>query len=212
MVSFLRASMRRARGQDGMTLAELLVAMFVMGNAVMIFTSVLSSVQRGVVAQENLNRTLEDARPRSSSSTGRSVPGTLYDPALENNRQLVGCDSGYTPRVATQSNALTRAVTRASCGRSTTRSACSPAAGRRTCPTPRRPGGVATGVVNKSVGEPAFALDADPLKGGRTLDITLALNEDLEGRPGQTARIRAALTGRNTSYDYPINVCATTPT
>lgn len=216
MIAFLRASVRRTRGEEGMTLAELLVSMAVMGIAVMIFTSVLASVQRGVVAQENLNRTLEDARLAIQQLDREIRSGNvLYDPALENNGQpsCTGCQPGYTLRVATQSNAPTR--------------------GGHTCvlwtiddqerlltrrwppnlpnsATPWRV--VSTGVVNKTLGEPAFALDTDPLKGGRTLNITLALNEDLDGRPGQTARIRAALTGRNTSYDYPINVCATTPT
>ena len=211
----LRMWARRARGEEGMTLAELLVAMFVMGIAMMIFSSVLASVQRGVVAQESLNRTLESARLAVQQLDREIRSGNvLYDPALENNGQpsCTGCEPGFTLRIATQSNADTR--------------------GGHTCVlwqiddqqrllTRRWPPNVpadatawrvvATGVVNRALGEAAFAIDTDPLKGGRTLNITLALNQDLGGRPGQTVRIRAALTGRNTSYDYPTNVCSTTP-
>ena len=215
MATLLRMWARRARGEEGMTLAELLVAMFVMGIAMMIFSSVLASVQRGVVAQESLNRTLESARLAVQQLDREIRSGNvLYDPALENNGQpsCTGCEPGFTLRIATQSNADTR--------------------GGHTCVlwqiddqqrllTRRWPPNVpadatawrvvATGLVNRALGEAAFAIDTDPLKGGRTLNITLALNQDLEDRPGQTVRIRAALTGRNTSYDYPTNVCSTTP-
>ena len=215
MATLLRMWARRARGEGGMTLAELLVAMFVMGIAMMIFSSVLASVQRGVVAQESLNRTLESARLAVQQLDREIRSGNvLYDPALENNGQpsCTGCEPGFTLRIATQSNADTR--------------------GGHTCVlwqiddqqrllTRRWPPNVpadatawrvvATGLVNRALGEAAFAIDTDPLKGGRTLNITLALNQDLGNRPGQTVRIRAALTGRNTSYDYPTNVCSTTP-
>ena len=215
MATLLRMWARRARGEEGMTLAELLVAMFVMGIAMTIFSSVLASVQRGVVAQESLNRTLESARLAVQQLDREIRSGNvLYDPALENNGQssCTGCEPGFTLRIATQSNADTR--------------------GGHTCVlwqiddqqrllTRRWPPNVpadatawrvvATGLVNRALGEAAFAIDTDPLKGGRTLNITLALNQDLEDRPGQTVRIRAALTGRNTSYDYPTNVCSTTP-
>ena len=215
MATLLRMWARRARGEEGMTLAELLVAMFVMGIALAIFTSVLASVQKGVVAQESLNRTLESARLAVQQLDREIRSGNvLYDPALENNGQpsCTGCEPGFTLRIATQSNADTR--------------------GGHTCVlwqiddqqrllTRRWPPNVpadatawrvvATGLVNRALGEAAFAIDTDPLKGGRTLNITLALNQDLGNRPGQTVRIRAALTGRNTSYDYPTNVCSTTP-
>jgi len=215
MAPLLRMWARRARGEEGMTLAELLVAMFVMGIAMTIFSSVLASVQRGVVAQESLNRTLESARLAVQQLDREIRSGNvLYDPALENNGQpsCTGCEPGFTLRIATQSNADTR--------------------GGHTCVlwqiddqqrllTRRWPPNVpadatawrvvATGLVNRALGEAAFAIDTDPLKGGRTLNITLALNQDLGDRPGQTVRIRAALTGRNTSYDYPTNVCSTTP-
>jgi type II secretory pathway pseudopilin PulG len=200
-----------------MTLAELLVAMFVMGIAMAIFGSVLSSVQRGVVTQESLNRTLEDARLAVQQLDREIRSGNvLYNPALEGNVQpsCTGCEAGFTLRIATQSNASSDIRAGNTCvlwqiddqQRLLTRRW---PEGKPTQATAWRV--VATGVVNRALGETAFAIDTDVLKGGRTLNITLALNEDLGGRPGQTVRIRAALTGRNTSYDYPTNVCSTTP-
>jgi len=45
-----------------MTLVELVVAMSILGVVLLVFTSVLASVQRGVVRQDNLSRTLDSAR------------------------------------------------------------------------------------------------------------------------------------------------------
>lgn len=215
MMRALTRILRRAGDDEGMTLVEMLVAMFVLGIVMLVFTNVLASVQRGVVAQEKLSRTLDQARLSVQQLDRELRSGNvLYDPALENNGQssCAGCLPGYTLRIATQSNATTR--------------------GGHSCVLwqiddqqrlltrrwpPNEPDSatgwrvVATGIVNRTLGEPAFAIDPDPLKGERTLDITLAVNEDLSQRSGQTVRIRAALTGRNTSYDYPTNVCATTP-
>jgi hypothetical protein len=72
---------------------------------------------------------------------------------------------------------------------------------------------VATGIVNKEIvpAVPAFALDPDPLKGERTLHVELRVNEDLERFPNSTFELTQALTGRNTSYGYPVSVCGTTP-
>ena len=70
---------------------------------------------------------------------------------------------------------------------------------------------VATGLVNRTLGETAFQLDPDPLKGSRTLDVTLAVNNDYAHYPTQTVRVQAALTGRNTSYGFPTGICSTTP-
>ena len=70
---------------------------------------------------------------------------------------------------------------------------------------------VATGIVNRTLGEAAWTLDSDSLKGGRTLNVVYAANNDLTHLPGQTVRVQSSLTGRNTSYGYPANVCQTTP-
>lgn len=215
MRRLLRVLALRANGERGMTLVELLVAMFVLSIVMVIFTNVLGSVQRGVVAQDKLSRTLDNARLAVQQLDREIRSGNvLYNPALENNglTSCTGCLPGYTLRVYTQSNADTRGgyvcVLWQIDGQGQLLT--------RRWP-PLEPGNatgwrvVATGLVNRTLSESAFAIDTDPLKGGRTLNVTLAVNEDLTNHAGQTVRVRAALTGRNTSYDYPTNVCSTTP-
>lgn len=198
-----------------MTLVELLVAMFILGVVALVFTTTLGAVQRRVVDQERLSRTLDQARLAIQQLDREIRSGNvLYDPSLENMgvSSCSGCLPGYTLRVYTQSNATTRGGYR--CGLWQI-----DGGGRllvRYWP-PSDPTGatawreVATGIVNRQLSEPAFELEDDPLKGSRTVNVSLAVNEDLAHRPGQTVRIQASLTGRNTSYDYPINVCATVP-
>lgn len=205
----------RLRRDEGMTLVELLVAMFILGIVALVFTSMLASVQARVVDQDKLSQTLDQARLAVQQLDREIRSGNvLYDPARENAgvASCAGCLPGYTLRVYTQSNAPTRGGYRCGLWQIDTR-------GRllvRYWP-PSNPAGatdwrvVATGIVNRDLSEPAFLLESDPLKGQRTVNVSLAVNEDLANRPGQTVRIRASLTGRNTSYDYPINVCAQVP-
>ena len=215
MMRLSRLAARRVKAENGMTLVELMVAMFVLGFVMLVFSQVLASVQQGVVAQDTLSRTLDQAR-LSVQQLDREIRSgnVLYDPALENAGQAscTGCLPSFTMRVYTQSNADTRGGAQCVLWQ---------VDDQQQLLTRRWPPGdpnsatawrvVATGVVNRALSEPAFAIETDPLKGARTVNIMLAVNEDLMHRPGQTVRIEASLTGRNTSYDYPINVCSTTP-
>ena len=56
---------------------------------------------------------------------------------------------------------------------------------------------------------PAFQLDPDPNKGGRTIVVTILVNQN--AKSGQTVRIQESVSGRNTEYGYPSNICATIP-
>jgi len=58
-------------------------------------------------------------------------------------------------------------------------------------------------------GTAAFTLDPDPNKGGRTILITLMVNENPAS--GQTVQLQESVTGRNTEYGYPNNVCTDIP-
>jgi len=215
MGGFRRFHERLASEDEGFTLVEMLVAMFVMGIVLLVFTNVLASVQRGVVAQDTLSRTLDQARLAVQQLDREIRSGNvLYDPALENDglASCSGCVPGYTLRVYTQANADTRGGYQCALWQIDD---------QQQLLTRRWPPGepedatewrvVATGIVSRALDEETFALDTDPLKGQRTLNISFAVNEDLGGRPGQTVRIASALTGRNTSYDYPTDVCATVP-
>jgi type II secretory pathway component PulJ len=203
-----------------MTLVEVVVAMSIMSIVLLVFTSVLASVQRGVVAQDTLSQTLDQTRLALQQLDREMRSGNvLYDPALENAPaasggipSCSGCLPGYTLRVYTQTNADTRGTYKCVLWKIDTAqrlltqqwppSDPSNASGWRI---------VATGIVNGSINEPPFTLDPDPLKGGRTLNILFAVNSDLAHRPTQTVKVQASLTGRNTSYGYPANVCQQTP-
>src|SRR6187397_691681 len=115
------ASLRRVRRtEEGMTLVELVVAMSILGVVLLVFTSVLASVQRGVVRQDNLSRTLDSARLAIQQLDLELRSGNvLYDPVLENApvgtpgriASCTGCLPGYTLRIYTQTNADTRGPT-----------------------------------------------------------------------------------------------------
>jgi len=110
-----------------MTLVEVTVAMSIMSIVLLVFTSVLASVQRGVVAQDTLSQTLDQTRLALQQLDREMRSGNvLYDPALENAPaasggipSCSGCLPGYTLRVYTQTNATRAVRTGACCGRST---------------------------------------------------------------------------------------------
>jgi type II secretory pathway pseudopilin PulG len=203
-----------------MTLVELLVSMSILSIVLLVFFSVLASVQRGVVAQDTLSRTLDETRLALQQLDRELRSGNvLYDPALENAPpgsggipSCSGCLPGYTLRVYTQTNADTRGTYKCVLWKIDTEQRIMT---RQWQPSdPSNATGwriVATGIVNGSLNKPAFTLDPDPLKGGRTLNVLYAVNSDLAHRPTQTVLVQASLTGRNTSYGYPANVCQQTP-
>ena len=202
----MRGSRRRVDEEEGLSLVELLVAMFIFGIVMLIFTQTLASIQSAVVHQDNLARTNDQARLALEQLDREIRSGNvLYDPSTES-------DPYYMVRVYTQSNSPT--LGGYSCvlwkiddeGQLLTRYW---PEGDATEATEWRV--AATGIVNKELGVHAFALDADPLKGGRTLDVTLRVNEDYDDHPGSTFELTQALTGRNTSYGYPVSVCNDTP-
>ncbi|HET7236441.1 MAG TPA: prepilin-type N-terminal cleavage/methylation domain-containing protein [Actinomycetota bacterium] len=198
--------LHRTREDDGITLPELLVAMFIFGIVMLVFTSTLASVQGGVVHQDNLSRTNDQARLALEQLDREIRSGNvLYDPALES-------DPNYVLRVYTQTNFGTP--------REAFMCALWMIDEQRQLLTrrwdPQGDGGtnwrvVATGIVNKELGVPAFALDPDPLRGDRTLRVTLRVNENIDRFPNATFELTQALTGRNTSYGFPVSVCGVIP-
>ena len=65
----------------------------------------------------------------------------------------------------------------------------------------------ADGIVNRDLGEPPFTLDA----AGRTIAVEFHVNPDLAERPQATQVVEASLTGRNTSFGYPVQLCSELP-
>jgi len=70
---------------------------------------------------------------------------------------------------------------------------------------------VASGIQNQVVSPqvPAFSLDPDPNKGGRTLVVTLLVNTN--AKAGSNVSITESVTGRNTEFGYPASVCSDIP-
>jgi prepilin-type N-terminal cleavage/methylation domain-containing protein len=189
-------------GERGLTLVEMMVTMMILGIALAIFLSVLFSVQRGVVLQEKRTARNDQARLAIQALDRELRSGNvLYDPASEPVPY-------YSLRIYTQSNAPTRGImcvqwlldgeklkTRQWVPYDT-----STATSWRT---------VAEGIVNRTVtpNVQLFTVDPDPYKGGRTVQVTLLVNDDYANHPEQTIRLQAALTGRNTTYGTLQNAC-----
>lgn len=189
-------------GERGLTLVEMMVTMTILGIALAIFLSVLFSVQRGVVLQEKRTARNDQARLAIQALDRELRSGNvLYDPASESVPY-------YSLRIYTQSNAPTRGImcvqwlldeeklkTRQWVPYNT-----STATSWRT---------VAEGIVNRTVtpNVQLFTVDPDPYKGGRTVQVTLLVNDDYANHPEQTIRLQAALTGRNTTYGTLQNAC-----
>lgn len=210
----IRRARLRLRDERGISLAELMVATFIFGLVMLVFTTTLASVQRAVVREDNLSRTNDDARLAMEQLDREIRSGNvLYDPA----DALTGYDPYYYVRVYTQSNAPTRqgeGTSGFSCvlwqiddqGRLLTRSW-----------PPNQPEAatswrvVAEGIVNRQLSPPVPAFELVDATTSRTLRVTLRVNDELARFPTQTIEISEALTGRNTSHGYPASVCATVP-
>lgn len=200
---------RLHREQSGVTIPEVTIAVSIMLIVAGVFLAVVVSIQSSLVRQQRRSDNNDQARLAIEQMDREIRSGNvLYDPALE-----AAPDQSYTFRVYTQANAPTR----------TPSFQCvqwlieDDQLKRRSWP-PNQPELadswriVATGIVNRTLGEPAFELDPEPSKGGRTVMINLAVNGELANDPAATIRIQTSLTGRNTSLGFSSDVCADLPT
>lgn len=207
---------RRATEEHGFTLPELLFAMMILSIVLVAFLTTLTSVQRSAARQDYLSRANDGARLAVEQLDREIRSGNvLYDPAGE-----AGYSSfpvGYTLRIYTQTNASTRtpnpgymcAIWTINDDGELIKNLWPPldpasATGWRV---------VTDGVVNRSSSPPvpAFVLDPDPNKGGRTVDIQLLISPDAENSFSNTVQVETSSTGRNTSYGFPEDVCSDTP-
>ena len=211
MMNRVRTSRSHWRRQDGISLAELVVAMAILSIVMLVFTSALASMQRAVVEQDVRSRLNDGARLAMQSIDRQVRSGNLlYDPTSE-----VGtvdpfgvAASGYLFRVYTQAQFG---------GDEDPRCAAWIVDGERQLLYRYWPPldedaatdwqVIATGVVNRDEGEPPFVIDST----ARTLTVDLLVNPDLENQPEATQRFEVALTGRNTSFGYPSNLCEDLP-
>ena len=208
--SFARASLVDERG---ITLVEVMIATAILGIVMLVFTTTLASMQQAVVAEDVRNRLNDQARLALADLDRQVRSGNLlYDPALETDVvEPFGVDAeSFMFRVYTQTKY-----------QETDKPRCAlwlidddRRLLYRHWPVedPDDPDAsdwrvVAEGVVNRETGTPAFALDP----AGRTVTVTIEANADLDHDPTATQSFSASLTGRNTSFGYPSNVCQDLP-
>jgi prepilin-type N-terminal cleavage/methylation domain-containing protein len=205
-----RATIRRLHAQGGMTLVELLVAMAILSIVSLVFTTTLSSVQRAVV-EEDVRIQLNDQVRLAVQSIDRLVRSgnILYDPVDESGNDPYDVTAtGYMFRIYTQAEQSASQAARCALWLVDDEEHLL----YRTWPilAPEDASNwtiVAEGVVNRTLDEPAFTLDP----AGRTMSVSFHVNPDLAHRPQATQVVEASLTGRNTSFGYPVQLCETLP-
>ena len=194
-----------------MTLVELLVAMAILSIVLLVFTTTLVSMQRAVVDEDVRGRLNDQARLALQTIDRMVRSGNLlYDPDNESgNDPYAPSQTGYMFRVYTQTKLTPTDDPRCALWLIDDQQRLL----YREWPTlnPNAASDwrvVATDIVNRTLGTPAFTLDA----AGRTVTITFEVNPDLANRPAATQEFTASLTGRNTAFGYPNNVCSVLPT
>jgi type II secretory pathway pseudopilin PulG len=200
-----------------MTLIELTISMALLSIAAVIFLSTLVFVQRAVNRQSTRSVTNDQARLALEELDHEIRSGNLlYDPALESD-PVNGIYAGMSLRIYTQTNANIR----------TPGNQCvqwrisNKVLEKRNWATNWRDDPatlvtdwtiVADSIQNQSVSPQvsAFALDPDPAKGGRVIVVSLLVNAST-GTGSSNVLVQESVTGRNTEYGYPSQVCADIP-
>ena len=192
-------------------MVESIVTMALLGVILAIFFTVLTSIQTAAARQEGRVRRNDEAKLALAQLDREIRSGNvLYDPSTESN---VAGDivPNMSLRIYTQADAPSRGY---QC-----------AQWRVTSNTLQArwwskddPAGtvtewwtVATDVVNRTMSPavPAFELDDTAAYGGRIMAIRLVVdNADDQGGPMEVAM---SITGRNTQYGFPNDVCAVVP-
>jgi prepilin-type N-terminal cleavage/methylation domain-containing protein len=205
----LRSASRRLRDERGMTLVELVVAMAILSIVMLVMTTTLSSIQRAVV-EEDVRMRLNDQARLAVQSIDRLVRSgnILYDPVDESGNDPYGAATGYMFRIYTQAEQSAGQSARCAIWLLNDEQQLL----YRTWPVLEPENAstwqvVADSVVNRDLSNPAFTLDA----AGRTIAVNFYINPDLAHRPQATQVVSASLTGRNTSFGYPVQLCATLP-
>ena len=200
-----------------MTLIELTVSMALLSIAAVIFLSTLVFVQRAVNRQSTRSATNDQARQAMEQLDHEIRSGNLlYDPSLEND-PVHGIYAGMSLRIYTQTNANIRNPGN-QCVQwrilNTVLWERHWATNWRDDPSTLVTSWtiVASGIQNQSVTPQvaAFALDPDPNKGGRVIVVSLLVNSST-GSGSSNVLVQESVTGRNTEYGYPSQVCADIP-
>jgi type II secretory pathway component PulJ len=207
-----RVARRCARDESGWTILEIVVTMLMFSIVTVIFMSVLASVQGTVNRLSGRSASNDQARLAVEELDREIRSGNvLYDPALENDAGH-GVYAGYSLRIYTQTNAESRSP-----GNQCVQwRVIDQQLQRRAWSVNWRTDGIVTDwrlvaekIMNQSQGVAAFTLDSFASYGNRIVNITILAQG--ASSSGQTVRISEAVTGRNTEYGYPNNICTDIP-
>ncbi len=198
----------RLSSESGMTLIELAFVTAVLGIVLTSFLGTFDVVQRQFGTQLDRSAGNDQARLAVEEIDREVRSGNLlYDPSLEST-------PGMMLRVYTQTNAPTRDPS----NRCVQWKIQNKQLLVRNWSVAWETDGVVTGwrivaedIVNQSNNPqtPAFALDGEASKGGRTLNVVILVNANPVS--GRDVRIQTSVTGRNTEYGYPTNICDDIP-
>ena len=200
-----------------MTLVEMMVTTSLIGIVSLMFLTVLASVQSGIEKQTDRSNDNDQARLAVQQLDKEIRSGNvLYNPA--NTAYL---PAGTSPGMGLTIYTQTYANIRNPGNRCVQWRILDEELQRRDWST-GDPNGSATSwriiaenVVNVTLpaaeGGPvaAFVLDSDPSKGSRIVNVEIVTRTDSDS--GNPIRLEASISGRNTSYGYPLSVCSTIP-
>jgi prepilin-type N-terminal cleavage/methylation domain-containing protein len=216
---------RRSEDEAGFTLVELVTTIMLLSVVLSAFYGVLWSVQRNVEKEKDRSISNDSVRLAVQELDRQVRSGNvLYDPLCEGkvatcttaNARLAAVDPvaaangiqpGLSVHIYTQANADThnpgnRCVQWRVYSQNLQTRQWSPqwqtdgyVTGWRT---------VTSNIVNTTT-DAAFSLGASAF-GGRLMNVSLSTNAN--ARSGQAVRVNASITGRNTEYGFPVNVCS----
>jgi len=205
-----------------MTLVELMIVLIVLSVVLVIFGTVMTGVQRAANRQSDRSGSNDQARLAIEEMDKEIRSGNvLYDPGLSGCAPTPCPWSDDAPNQIYPGMALliytqTNAVNRNPGNRCVQWRIAGGQLMRRDYTTTWQTDGLVSGwrliadhIVNQQGVSPAFQLDPDPNKGGRTIIVSFLVNQNAAS--GQNVKIQASISGRNTEYGYPSNVCATIP-
>ena len=187
------SSRLRLHDETGMTLVELVLAMFVLGLVAAGAVGVLTTVNRAALASERSG----SARDRAVSALSRLESDVrsgaiVSDPALPDPACIPGDMPSSCLRVYVMgSDGTGRCIEWRLNNQSLERRSWLPASG----PVSGWEN-AADGVVNGSLGSSVPTFRIDPLSGGRTVEVTLFLPGG-SGAAGEPVRVQTSATARN---------------